>query len=197
MGRLLPAQGHPRAADDLRRGRCRLPLLRATIETNVEHQRRLVERVAADCPRAGADGSLHGVRLALLGLTFKAGTADLRDSPALAIARLLRSAAPNSPPTTRHLRAPARTSATCSPSSTTRWTPWPGGRRRGAHGVAAVARHRLGGRRGAARHPTVHDFRNLLDPDRLGPSDCAGRASAARRRSRAAPEPGVPEPGHV
>ncbi|BCM64683.1 hypothetical protein EASAB2608_00017 [Streptomyces sp. EAS-AB2608] len=65
------------------------PLLRATIETNVAHQRRLVERVAAVCGR-GAEGSLHGVRLALYGLTFKAGTSDLRDSPALAVARLLR-----------------------------------------------------------------------------------------------------------
>ncbi|MGW2489001.1 UDP-glucose dehydrogenase family protein [Streptomyces sp. NPDC001606] len=65
------------------------PLLRATIETNVTHQRRLVARVAAACGR-GEDGSLHGVRLALYGLTFKAGTSDLRDSPALAVARLLR-----------------------------------------------------------------------------------------------------------
>ncbi|WP_030338062.1 UDP-glucose dehydrogenase family protein [Streptomyces sp. NRRL S-1022] len=65
------------------------PLLNATIETNVAHQRRLVERVAASCGR-GEGGSLHGVRLALYGLTFKAGTADLRDSPALAVARLLR-----------------------------------------------------------------------------------------------------------
>lgn len=64
------------------------PLLRATIETNVEHQARLVERVAAQSSRG--DGSLDGVRLALYGLVFKAGTADLRDSPALAIARQLR-----------------------------------------------------------------------------------------------------------
>ncbi|MGI8305756.1 UDP binding domain-containing protein [Saccharopolyspora hattusasensis] len=34
-------------------------------------------------------GSLSGVRLGLLGLTFKAGTDDLRDSPAVAVARLL------------------------------------------------------------------------------------------------------------
>ncbi|MFC9128082.1 UDP-glucose dehydrogenase family protein [Streptomyces sp. NPDC057099] len=65
------------------------PLLRATIETNVAHQRQLVDRVAAACGRA-EDGSLHGVRLALYGLTFKAGTSDLRDSPALSVARLLR-----------------------------------------------------------------------------------------------------------
>lgn len=64
------------------------PLLRATIETNVEHQRRLVERVVAGCSPTG--DTLRGVRLALLGLAFKAGTSDLRDSPALAIARLLK-----------------------------------------------------------------------------------------------------------
>ena len=36
--------------------------------------------------RAAAGGSLCGVRIALWGLTFKAGTDDLRDSPALAVA---------------------------------------------------------------------------------------------------------------
>ncbi|MEE2033066.1 UDP binding domain-containing protein [Rhodococcus sp. CC-R104] len=37
-------------------------------------------------------GSLHGVRIALLGLTFKSGTSDLRDSPALAVASELKKA---------------------------------------------------------------------------------------------------------
>lgn len=41
---------------------------------------------------ASAGGSLRGVRIGLLGLTFKAGTADLRDSPAPAVAEPLRGA---------------------------------------------------------------------------------------------------------
>ena len=40
--------------------------------------------------REAVGGSLSGARVGLLGLTFKAGTDDLRDSPALAVARLLR-----------------------------------------------------------------------------------------------------------
>ncbi|NYI05304.1 UDP-glucose dehydrogenase family protein [Allostreptomyces psammosilenae] len=96
------------------------PLLRATIDTNEAHQDRLVARIAdahrtteatgttgtteaaeanesagktdaTDATGSAGDGdSLRGVRLALLGLAFKAGTSDLRDSPALAVARRLR-----------------------------------------------------------------------------------------------------------
>ncbi|QFZ17743.1 UDP-glucose/GDP-mannose dehydrogenase family protein [Saccharothrix syringae] len=60
-------------------------LLRATIETNEGQRDRVVEKV-----RAAVDGRLDGARLGLLGLAFKAGTDDLRDSPALAVAHRLR-----------------------------------------------------------------------------------------------------------
>jgi len=66
-------------------------LLRATIETNVRQQQRMVDKIrrAVTGKRAG---SLSRKRLALLGLTFKAGTNDVRDSPSLAVAALLRQA---------------------------------------------------------------------------------------------------------
>jgi UDPglucose 6-dehydrogenase len=57
------------------------PLLEATYVSNDQAQDRLADKV-----RAAAGGSLCGVRIALWGLTFKAGTDDLRDSPALAVA---------------------------------------------------------------------------------------------------------------
>jgi len=59
-------------------------LLSAAVDAN-EHQR---DRVVAKV-RDAVGGSLTGVRLGLLGLTFKAGTDDLRCSPALAVAERL------------------------------------------------------------------------------------------------------------
>ncbi|KAA2261190.1 UDP-glucose/GDP-mannose dehydrogenase family protein [Solihabitans fulvus] len=61
------------------------PLLQATIDTNARQRHRVVQKV-----REAVGGSLAGARVGLLGLTFKAGTDDLRDSPALAVADLLR-----------------------------------------------------------------------------------------------------------
>jgi UDPglucose 6-dehydrogenase len=61
-----------------------LPLLEAIVQSNESHKSRIVERI-----RVAAGGSLSGKRIGLLGLTFKAGTNDLRHSPALAVADLL------------------------------------------------------------------------------------------------------------
>jgi UDPglucose 6-dehydrogenase len=61
------------------------PLLAASIDTNSRQCDRMVDKVRAACR-----GSLHGKRIGLLGLAFKAGTDDLRDSPALAVAAALR-----------------------------------------------------------------------------------------------------------
>lgn len=63
-------------------------LIRATIDTNTRQQQRIVDKVRL-AATGRRNGSLSTMRLGLLGLTFKAGTDDLRDSPALAVAALL------------------------------------------------------------------------------------------------------------
>ncbi len=59
-------------------------LLEGVIEVNRRQHERMVEKL-----RGLAGGSLEGAVIALWGLTFKANTDDLRDSPALVIARRL------------------------------------------------------------------------------------------------------------
>jgi UDPglucose 6-dehydrogenase len=56
-------------------------VLRATIEQNARQLRDFAEAIRRAVPRGG--------RLGLLGLAFKGGTPDTRESPALALARLL------------------------------------------------------------------------------------------------------------
>jgi UDPglucose 6-dehydrogenase len=60
------------------------PLLQASLDTNNRQPHRIVRKI-----RDAVGGSLAGQRIGLLGLTFKAGTDDLRDSPALMVAALL------------------------------------------------------------------------------------------------------------
>lgn len=57
--------------------------LEAAITTNHHQSQRVVDRIRAEA------GPLAGARIGVLGLTFKAGTNDLRDSPALVIATML------------------------------------------------------------------------------------------------------------
>jgi UDPglucose 6-dehydrogenase len=57
--------------------------LEAAVTTNRHQSHRVVDRIREEL------GRIDGARIGLLGLTFKAGTNDLRDSPALEVARLL------------------------------------------------------------------------------------------------------------
>ena len=64
-----------------------LSLVQSAIDANRRQQIHIVDRVTQL-----AGGSLEGVKIGVLGLTFKAKTSDRRDSPALAVTELLRSA---------------------------------------------------------------------------------------------------------
>ena len=59
-------------------------LLRGVIETNDQHYARIADKAIALC-----GGSVAGLTVAAWGLTFKAGTDDLRDSPAIKILAML------------------------------------------------------------------------------------------------------------
>ena len=80
------------------------PLLTAVDEVNHRRRSQVVERAASLL-----EGTVRGRRVALLGLTFKPDTDDLRDAPALTIASELIEQAPRSSPMTRcRPRASAR-----------------------------------------------------------------------------------------
>jgi UDPglucose 6-dehydrogenase len=63
---------------------CDLAVVKAAIASNADHTARIVDKVTD-----ALDGVLRGRRIALWGLTFKAGTDDLRESPAMTIAQRL------------------------------------------------------------------------------------------------------------
>jgi UDPglucose 6-dehydrogenase len=63
---------------------CDLRLVETAIAMNARHTLRVVDKVTE-----ALGGDVNGRRIALWGLAFKAGTGDLRDSPALEIAQRL------------------------------------------------------------------------------------------------------------
>jgi UDPglucose 6-dehydrogenase len=139
------------------------PLLAASIDTNSRQGARMVDKVRAAC-----GGSLDGKRIGLLGLTFKAGTDDLRDSPALAVAAGLR--AEGAELTAYDPSCPAGVPGMTDGITVTEdpmlaakdadamvvLTEWPEFRALDWRSMACVAARR-----------TVVDTRNLLDPDVL------------------------------
>ncbi|WP_197320361.1 UDP-glucose/GDP-mannose dehydrogenase family protein [Saccharomonospora sp. NB11] len=66
-------------------------LLADAVAANERQHERMARKVR-QAVTGSPEGSLHGVRLGLLGVTFKAGTDDVRDSPALAVAQRLAAA---------------------------------------------------------------------------------------------------------
>lgn len=60
-------------------------LLRAVIEADEDQRRRIAAKV-----RMAAGGGLRGRKVAIWGIAFKAGTDDVRESPAMRIAQLLK-----------------------------------------------------------------------------------------------------------
>ena len=64
-------------------------LLEGVVGVNHGQHERIVQKVRAAAGRAAEPASLSGVQVAMWGLTFKADTDDLRDSPSLVVARKL------------------------------------------------------------------------------------------------------------
>jgi UDPglucose 6-dehydrogenase len=145
-------------------------LVRAAIETNERQTRRIVEKVRR-AVTGSRSGSLHRTRLGLLGLTFKAGTNDLRDSPALAVAAQLRQAG-----ATVVAHDPVIAPETALPGAVLPPEAVVGSAELAVKDVDAVVlltewpEFRTldwGALAGIVRRPVVVDTRNLLDPDVL------------------------------
>ncbi|MGA1551435.1 MAG: UDP-glucose dehydrogenase family protein [Ilumatobacteraceae bacterium] len=140
-------------------------MMRGVIAVNDEQRERMVRKVQ----RAAGSDDLNGVRVGVLGLTFKAGTDDLRDSPSVAIIGKLRQLGASITafdPTTAADVSPARMrqldgielatdadGAIRDVDVVVLLTEWPEFRSLDPHRVASLMRGR-----------SVVDTRNLLDP---------------------------------
>ena len=63
--------------------------MRGVIDINEQQYERMVDKIVGAAGR-GSDRNLDGVVVGVLGLTFKAGTDDLRESPSLRVIAGLR-----------------------------------------------------------------------------------------------------------
>jgi UDPglucose 6-dehydrogenase len=147
-------------------------LLRAAIDTNTRQFQRIADKVRMAIT-GSRQGSLRNVRIGLYGLTFKAGTDDLRDSPALKVAALLRQSGAEltgyDPAVNATADNPTLTGVTVvddpvvaakDADAVVVLTEWPEFR--------GLDWPRLAG---VLRRPVVIDTRNVLDPD---VTTCAG-----------------------
>jgi UDPglucose 6-dehydrogenase len=175
---------------DARRDGVASPLLEAVDAINHRQRTGLVERLESVL------GSLEGHRIALLGLTFKPDTDDLRDAPALTVAARLIDAgatvvAYDPMPTARH-HAPTlvpglhvvddAVDAMRGASAVALLTEWPEFRAIDWHEAADIVKRRI-----------VFDGRNALPPEQLGDAGFAylsfGRMAASRQAVRIEVEP--------
>jgi UDPglucose 6-dehydrogenase len=144
-------------------------MMRGVIDVNDEQRARMIDKIVRASGRH--DGDLRGVTVAAYGLTFKAGTDDLRESPAVAIiGELLRAGATVRAfdPTTRGALSPIQSAVLAGielvseidevavgADVVTVLTEWPEFAKIDLSALAAAARD------GAV----VVDTRNLLEPD--------------------------------
>lgn len=64
-----------------------MPLVSQTIRSNKARRAKMVEKIVAAC-----DGDVSGKKISILGVTFKANTDDMRDSPSIEIVTALQAA---------------------------------------------------------------------------------------------------------
>jgi UDPglucose 6-dehydrogenase len=142
-------------------------LLRGVLDVNERQREHMIDAI-----RTMAGGDLAGKRIAVLGLTFKANTDDLRDSPAMTVEALVADGAQlrvYDPVAAADAdRRPPASSA--SPTLTTR-RGCVG--RRAAHGVGGAEDARLPPCTRRCRRHAVVDARNLLARRRYGCSASA------------------------
>jgi UDPglucose 6-dehydrogenase len=132
-------------------------LLRAVIEADEEQRRRVADKV-----RQAAGGGLRGRRIGMWGIAFKAGTDDVRESPAMRIAALLQAdgaevvAYDPEADTDLLTMAPDPIAAVTDADVLLIATEWP---EFGTVDLSAVAK--------AMRGHRIVDARNVLDPKRV------------------------------
>ena len=146
-------------------------MMKGVIDVNDEQRRRMIDKIAKAVGRHQSD--LSGVAVGGLGLTFKAGTDDLRESPAMSIIDELIAVGATvkafDPTTTGELspHAAARLAGVeltndmmdvCDDVDVVCvWTEWPEFAKLDLDAVAARA----------GKGTTIVDTRNLLDPDEV------------------------------